>query len=119
MANKPVHEVRLGSIKAAIWANDTTMGTRYNVTLARLYKDVDQWKSSDSFGRDDLPLVGKVADLAHTWIFDHGQNGNGNGNGHHADAPADAKTGGQANPGGQPRGDNPRKSKRQEVAEND
>ncbi len=115
MANKPVHEVRLGSIKAAIWANDTSMGTRYNVTLARLYKDGDQWKSSDSFGRDDLPLVGKVADLAHTWIFDHGQNGNG----HHDDAPADAKTGGQANPGGQPRGDNPRKSRRQEIAEND
>lgn len=24
---------------------------------------------SDSFGRDELPLVAKVADLAHTWIF--------------------------------------------------
>ncbi len=103
MANKPVHEVRLGSIKAAIWSNDTTMGTRYNVTLARLYKDGDQWKSSDSFGRDDLPLVGKVADLAHTWIFDHGQNGNGNG--HHDEAPADAK------PAAQSRSDNSRRTK--------
>lgn len=82
MANKPVHEVRLGSIKAAIWANDTQNGTRHNVTFARLYKDGDTWKSSESFGRDDLPLVGKVADMAHSWIFEHGQNGNGNGNGH-------------------------------------
>lgn len=81
MANKPVHEVRLGSIKAAIWANDTQNGTRHNVTFARLYKDGDAWKSSESFGRDDLPLVGKVADMAHSWIFEHGQNGNGNGNG--------------------------------------
>lgn len=82
MANKPIHEVRLGSIKAAIWANDTQNGTRHNVTFARLYKDGDTWKSSESFGRDDLPLLAKVADLAHSWIFQQGQNGNGNGNGH-------------------------------------
>lgn len=66
---KPVHEVRLGTIKAAIWANDTDNGTRHNVTFGRLYRDGDQWRTSDSFGRDDLPLLSKVADLAHTWIF--------------------------------------------------
>lgn len=70
--NRPVHEVRLGRIKAAIWENDTQNGTRHNVTVSRLYKDGDAWKDSNSFGRDDLPLVAKVADLAHTWIFSHG-----------------------------------------------
>ena len=70
--NRPVHEVRLGRIKAAIWENDTQNGTRHNVTVSRLYKDGDAWKDSTSFGRDDLPLVAKVADLAHTWIFNHG-----------------------------------------------
>jgi hypothetical protein len=73
-ANKPVKEVRLGHIKAAIWANETQSGTRHNVTVTRLYKDGTQWKSSDSFGRDDLPLVQKVCDLAHSWIFQEGQN---------------------------------------------
>ena len=92
MANKPVHEVRLGSIKAAIWANDTEKGTRHNVTFARLYKDGDTWKSSESFGRDDLPLVAKVADLAHSWIFQQVQNGNGNGNGAEAHAEGEAHT---------------------------
>ncbi|NLF73814.1 MAG: hypothetical protein GX575_32795, partial [Candidatus Anammoximicrobium sp.] len=29
----------------------------------------DQWKDSSSFGRDDLPLLVKVADQVHTWIF--------------------------------------------------
>jgi hypothetical protein len=72
-SNKPVHEIRLGRIKAAIWENDTQNGTRHNVTLSRLYKDGEQWKDSTSFGRDDLPLVGKVSDLAHTWIFEQGQ----------------------------------------------
>lgn len=70
---RPVHEVRLGRIKAAVWANETEQGVRHNVTLSRIYKDGDIWKSTESFSRDDLPLVAKVADLAHTWIFE--QNG--------------------------------------------
>ena len=73
---KPVHEVRLGSIKAAIWENQTENGTRFNVTVARIYKDGEQWKSTDSFGRDDLLLLGKVVDLAHSWIFDNGKSRN-------------------------------------------
>ena len=68
-----VHEIRLGTIKATIWANETQSGIRHNVNVARLYKDGDDWKSSDSFGRDDLPVVAKVADMAHTWIFQEGR----------------------------------------------
>jgi len=30
----------------------------------------EDWKTTDSFGRDDLPLAGKVLDMAHTWIFE-------------------------------------------------
>ena len=41
---KPVHEVRLGFIKAAVWRNETESGVRYNVTFSRLYKDGEQWK---------------------------------------------------------------------------
>jgi hypothetical protein len=66
---KPAHEIRLGSIKATIWANETQNGRRFNVTVCRLYKEGDEWKRTESFGRDDLPLVAKVADLAHTFIF--------------------------------------------------
>ena len=65
---KPVHEVRLGFIKAAVWRNETEAGARYNVTFSRLYKDNDQWGSTESFGRDDLLLLAKVADLTHSWI---------------------------------------------------
>lgn len=65
----PVHEIRLGTIRAAIWANETEAGTRYNVTLERSYRDGDAWKTSSSFGRDDLLVVGKAADQAHTWIL--------------------------------------------------
>jgi hypothetical protein len=70
---RPVHEIRMGRIRAAIWENDTTNGKRHNVSLSRIYKDGEVWKDSSSFGRDDLPLVMKVSDVAHTWIFEHSQ----------------------------------------------
>jgi len=68
---RPAHEIRLGRIKATIWANQNDNGTWYNVTLSRNYKDGDEWKSSASFGRDELLTVAKAADMANTWI--HGQ----------------------------------------------
>jgi hypothetical protein len=80
-SNKPVHEVRLGRIKAAIWANRSDSGVRHNVTVTRIYKDGEQWKDSASFGRDDLPLVAKVCDLAHSWIFQQGHGGGSSASG--------------------------------------
>ena len=65
---KPIHEVRLGAIKAAVWRNETESGVRYNATFSRLYKDGDQWASTESFGRDDLLVLAKVADQTHSWI---------------------------------------------------
>ena len=60
----------MGRIKAAIWENETQTGVRHNVTVQRIYKDERQeWQSSDSFGRDDLPLLAKVVDQAHDWIY--------------------------------------------------
>ena len=71
MANpKPISEVRIGRVKAAIWPNETDGRTRHNVTFSRLYKDGDQWKSTQSFGRNDLLLLAKVADQAHSRIFE-------------------------------------------------
>src|SRR5882672_6030045 len=70
---KPVHEVRLGAIKAAIWKNDTPNGVRYNVTFVRLYRDNVEWKTTESFGRDDLLVLAKVADCAHSWIHEQRQ----------------------------------------------
>ena len=84
---RPVHEVRFGLIKAAVWENQTKVGARYSVTFCRLFKNGDVWKESTRFGRDDLPLVAKVADLAHSWIFGYGrqhESGSENGTSHSA-----------------------------------
>lgn len=79
--NKPVHAIRLGRIRASIWANQNEHGVFYSVKISRSYRDGEGWKSTDSFGRDDLLVAGKVLDLAHTWICETLQASSGNGNG--------------------------------------
>ncbi|MEM6457842.1 MAG: hypothetical protein AAF710_00455 [Planctomycetota bacterium] len=98
--NKPVHEVRIGAIKAAIWANATDNGsTRYAVTVARIYRDRNsQWQQTTSFGVDDLPVLQKVIDQAFEAVLnlqgdpgnapDPGSNDGGNDDPHAATAPA-------------------------------
>ena len=72
--NKPVDDVRIGRVKATIWRNETEDGKpRYNVVFARLYKDGDTWRSTPSFGRNDLLLLAKVANLTHTRICELSQ----------------------------------------------
>ena len=73
--NRPVHQVRIGRIRAAIWANQGKNGTRHNVTFERSYREDARWKSSNSFGRDDLLVLAKLADQAHSWIVRQSANG--------------------------------------------
>lgn len=67
---KPVREIRLGRIRAAIWANHSNGGMWFNVTVTRLFRNGNQWQETHSFGRDDLPVVAKVADMAYAWIWE-------------------------------------------------
>jgi hypothetical protein len=73
MNKKPIHIIRFGAVKAAIWENTAGEATRHNVTFAKLYKDGEAWKVSESFGRDDLLPLAKVADHAHSWICEQAQ----------------------------------------------
>ncbi len=69
--NKPVHEVRLGRIRASVWLNtNSKQESWYSVTLTRGYKDQQgQWKNSHSLGLDDLLVAGEVLKQAALWIY--------------------------------------------------
>ena len=67
---KPVAEIRIGRVKAAIWPNEAEGRTRHNVTFSRLYKGGEKWKRTQNFGRNDLLVLAKVADRAHSRIFE-------------------------------------------------
>lgn len=67
---KPANEFRLGRIKATIWANQNKgSDVWFSVEIVRLYSEGEKWHESTSFGRDDLPLVAKAADMAFAWIW--------------------------------------------------
>jgi hypothetical protein len=69
-SSKPVAKLRLGRISAAIWKNDTDKGSLFNVSFQRTYKEGEEFKNSQSFGRDDLLVLAKLADQAHTKIHE-------------------------------------------------
>lgn len=62
MANqKPVWKTQAGQVSVALWQNDAVINGRsvrmLKATVERRYKDGDTWKSSQSFGRNEVPLV--------------------------------------------------------------
>lgn len=72
MANKPYHEIRLGKIRATVWANGSPDEQAwFRVSVSRLYKDGDEWRDTQSFRREDLPILSKAIDMTHSWLCEH------------------------------------------------
>ena len=70
--NRPAKEFRLGRVKAVIWLNEGDNGAWYSVQFQKLYKpdDSKDWKTSDAFGREDLPLLQEVARMAYLYCYE-------------------------------------------------
>ena len=73
--NKPVSELRIGAVKATVWENEIGGITRHNITFSRLYKDGERWNTTQTFGRNDLLVLAKVADQTHSRVFEIQQGG--------------------------------------------
>lgn len=61
---RPIAEIRIGSCKAAIWENAGDGRTFHSASFTRLYKTDDGWRSTSSFGMNDLPHLAMLADRA-------------------------------------------------------
>ena len=69
--NAPVAKVSVGLQTASIWKNESEGRAFYNVTFDRRYRNAQgEWKSTDSYGADDLLALAKLADLAHTKVLE-------------------------------------------------
>lgn len=77
--NAPVQTFRLRGISASIFENRTKNGDRtvtyFKVALQRTYKDGDGWKTTSSFGRDDLPIARLLLERAWQYVLDAEANG--------------------------------------------
>lgn len=69
--NKPAHEIRRGNVKALIWENAGQHGAFYRFTVERLYKDGVIWKSSATFGANDIPKLASVLVQVEDWLKTH------------------------------------------------
>jgi len=61
-AQKPVAKFRAGQVTCALWENEITVSGKpqkvLKATIDRRFKDRDgNWKSSNSYGRNELPLA--------------------------------------------------------------
>jgi hypothetical protein len=65
---KPAHKIRYRDITVTIWKNSNDKGSWYSATPSRAYKQGDDWRDSESFGCDDLLLLARLLDEAHSWI---------------------------------------------------
>jgi hypothetical protein len=70
-SKKPAARVTLYPVTATIWRNEGKDGESfYSTAFERRYKDKEgNWKGSTSFNSDELLLLAKVADLAHTEVI--------------------------------------------------
>ncbi len=69
-SKQPVHEIRVGTVCAAIWQNSGGKSSSwYSVSVTRIFQQGAEWKRTQSFNRDDLPVVSKVSEMAYAWIW--------------------------------------------------
>ncbi len=68
---EPDNKIILGNIQASIWANTTKEGRIwFNVEITRCYRVGNEKRYATTYGRDDLLIVAKVADMAFNWIWE-------------------------------------------------
>jgi hypothetical protein len=70
-ANKPVKVFRARGVKVSVFENMTKNGDRetkfYKTTTQKVYREGEEWKTTTSLGRDDLPIARHL--LQRAWEF--------------------------------------------------
>ena len=75
---RPVHEIVVpfnGSLlRAAIWRHSQEdMRRRFSVSISRAHREKKdgKWVSAGFYNRDDCLGLGRIAELAHSWMLDN------------------------------------------------
>lgn len=67
---RPFHEISRGTVKATIWYEMLCGIRRFNVAFTRIANDAERWWDATCFQRDDMPVLGQLADDVHEWIWE-------------------------------------------------
>lgn len=68
--NEPVFKKKRKGIHMAVFENVSDKGTFHKTTFQRVYKKDDQFETTNSFSRDDLPCLAMLANDAYAWILE-------------------------------------------------
>ena len=74
--NSPVWKMALKGVHAAVFTNESENGVFFKTTITRVYKDGEEFKTTNSYSRDDLPVVQLLSDKAYEFILDAEANQN-------------------------------------------
>ena len=73
-STKPVKTFRLRGVSVSVFKNHGKSENRdvsfHKVSVQRSYRDGDEWKTTTSFSRDDLPITRLLLDRAWQYILD-------------------------------------------------
>lgn len=74
----PAFKTRAGGVQATVWKNTKEINGRkvdfYNTTINRSYKDKNEWKTTDTYSKDDLPKVALVTEKCYDFIIAQASN---------------------------------------------
>lgn len=80
-SNRPVKSFFRRGVRVSVFANPAKVEDRdeifHKTVVTRAYKDGDEWKSTSSLGREDLPIASMLLTKAWEWILEAESNGNG------------------------------------------
>lgn len=66
---KPLHQIRVGNVRASIWEQSSDKGPFLTVTFSRSYKDKqDQWKNGHSYQVHEIESLLDAAIDAKDWM---------------------------------------------------
>ena len=66
-SNKPVRVFRVRGVKLSVFENHAKDAVCHKITLVKIYREGEAWKTSSSLGRDDLPIAQLL--LGKAWDF--------------------------------------------------
>lgn len=71
---RPVQVFRARGVKVAVFENRARQGGEdrifHKLTLQRVYRDGEQWKTTTSLSRDDVPVARHLLHKAWAWILE-------------------------------------------------
>ena len=67
---KPIENIRVGNVQAAIWEHQGEKGTFMTTTFSRSYEKNGEWKKAHDYSQNQLADLQRAAKEAETFVKD-------------------------------------------------